>query len=489
MNYKMVGNTTGKVLRAEGVIMVLPAIVSLIYSEWFSAIALSSVATLTFLIGASLAHFIKPNNQYLFAKEGLITVALAWISISIFGALPFVISGAIPNYIDALFETISGFTTTGASVLADVESLSHGMLFWRSFTHWIGGMGILVFVMAIASKNPDRSLHILRAEMPGPIVDKITPRAKDTTLILYVIYTALTLILVIMLLFGGMSLFDSIVHAFGTAGTGGFGIKADSLASYSNYTQWVIAIFMLLFGVNFNLYFLIIIGKFTSAIKSTELWTYLGIFAFSVILIASNIYQLYGNFWEVLRHSVFQTSSVMTTTGYSTVDFATWPVPSQTLLLVLMFIGACAGSTAGGFKLSRLIIVFKSISNNLKKVLHPRTTTSIKLDGKKLEDDTIKGVSAYLDIYIIVFFIIFLLLAIDPFNTAITGDGAILTHLSASTACFNNIGPGLSAVGPMGNYALYSPLSKIILMFAMLLGRLEIYPILLTINIYTWIKK
>lgn len=489
MNYKIVGNTTGKVLRAEGVIMILPAIVSLIYAEWLSAIALSSVATVTFLIGATLAHFIKPDNQYLFAKEGLITVSLAWISISVFGALPFTISGQIPNYIDALFETVSGFTTTGASILLDVESLSHGMLFWRSFTHWIGGMGILVFVMAIASKNPDRSLHILRAEMPGPTVDKFVPKAKDTTLILYVIYTTLTLLLIIMLLCGGNSLFDSVIHAFGTAGTGGFGMKADGLASYSNYTQWVIAIFMLLFGCNFNIFYLIIIGKFTSAIKSTELLTYLGIYATSVLLIAFNIYQLYGNFWEVLRHSVFQTSSIMTTTGFSTTDFTNWPALSQTLLLVLMFIGGCAGSTAGGFKVSRIVIIFKSISNNLKKVLHPRTTTTIKLDGKKLEEDTIKGVSAYLDIYIIIFFIIFLLLALDPFNTAIAGENAILTHFSSTAACINNIGPGLSIVGPMSSYAVYSPLSKIILIFAMLLGRLEIYPILLTINIFTWIKK
>jgi len=486
MNYRMVFSTVGKVLKTEGVLMVLPLIVSLIYQEWWSAISFSITALAVFLIGILLATFLKPKSQVLFAKEGLITVALSWIFVSLFGAVPFVISGEIPNYVDALFETVSGFTTTGATILIDVTALTKSMLFWRSFTHWIGGMGVLVFILAITSKAPDRSMHVLRAEMPGPIVDKFVPKAKQTTLILYIIYTAMTAILIIMLFAGGMSFFESIVHAFGTAGTGGFGIKPDSIASYSPYIQWVIAIFMLLFGINFNLYYLIIIGKLSGFLKSRELWLYLSIFISATLLVGINIYDLCGNFSETLRISVFQTSSIMTTTGFSTVDFATWPALSKTVLLILMFIGACAGSTAGGLKVSRIMIIFKKLKKDLKRVLHPRTMTVVKFEGKRLDDETINGVSSYLTIYVIIFFIILLLLSFDPnIPTAL----AFETNFSAAASCFNNIGPGLAYVGPMANYAIYTPFSKIILTLAMLLGRLEIYPLLLTLSISTWVKK
>ena len=489
MNYKMITNNVGKVLRVEAFLMFFPAIVSAVYSEWTAFTVFLSTALASLLIATLLVRYVKPDNQYIFAKEGFVTVALAWITISLVGALPFVISGEIPNFVDALFETVSGFTTTGASILTNVDNLSHGMLFWRSFTHWIGGMGILVFIMALATKNPDRSMHILRAEMPGPVVDKFLPKAKQTTLILYLIYSALTVILTIMLLFGGLDLFESLIYAFGTAGTGGFAPTSAGLTVHSNYVQWVIAIFMLLFGVNFNLYFLILIGKFSSLIKNTELWVYLGIVFVAMVTIAINIFSIYQDFWTVVRQSFFQTSSMITTTGFATTDFTKWPALSQTILLLLMFTGACAGSTAGGFKISRIVILFKSVSANLKRVLHPRATTITKLDGKKLDEDTISGVNSYLLIYLFVFALIFLLLFIDPWLAKMSTEEAFATNLSATFACFNNIGPGLSMVGPMANYAMYSPFSKIVLTFAMFLGRLEIYPIILTFSITTWRKK
>ena len=486
MNYRVVFNTTGKVLKIESFLMILPLIVSLIYREWTSAIAFLITVAATYIIGFMLTWLLKVKSHLFFAKEGLLIVALAWIAMSLFGALPFVISGEIPNYVDAFFETVSGFTTTGASILTNIEELSHGMLFWRSFTHWVGGMGVLVFIMAITSKSNDRSMHILRAEMPGPKIDKFVPKARQTSLILYLIYSAMTLLLIIMLLFGDMNLFESIVHAFGTAGTGGFGVKADSIASYSNYTQWVLAIFMLLFGINFNLYYLIIIGKIGSALKSSELWTYFGIFVCAITLICFNVYELYGEFSEVLRVSVFQVSSIMTTTGFATTDFALWPALSKTILIILMIIGACAGSTAGGFKVSRTIILFKKIINDLRKVIHPRTATVVKFEGRRLDEGTINGVTTYTTIYFIITLAVFLLLS---FDIGIPKEYAIETNLSATLACFNNIGPGLSLVGPNVSYSVYSPFSKIVLSLSMLLGRLEIYPILIALNITTWLKK
>ena len=322
--------------------------------------------------------------------------------------------------------------------------------------------------------------------MPGPKIDKVVPRARKTSLILYLIYTAMTALLTIMLLFGGMDLFESLVHAFGTAGTGGFGITAQGLAGYSNYIQWVIAVFMLLFGINFNLYYLVVIGRVSSLFKSRELWAYLTIWLMATTTIAFNIYSIYGNFADVLRISVFQTASIITTTGFSTVDFANWPAFSRTVLLLLMFVGGCAGSTAGGFKVSRVMILFKKIVNDLKRTLHPRTSTVVKFEGRRLDESTINGVTSYTTIYFIVLLIVFLLLSLDG---GVTNELAIETNFSAAVSCFNNIGPGLSAVGPMANYTVYSPFSKIVLSLAMLLGRLEIYPILLTLNVATWIKR
>ncbi|MBR7100233.1 MAG: TrkH family potassium uptake protein [Clostridia bacterium] len=486
MNYRMVFNTIGKVLRIESILLLLPTVVAMIYTEWWQAFALFITACIAFVLGMGMVFLCKPKNRFVYAKEGLVTVALAWLAVSLVGALPFVISGEIPNYIDALFETVSGFTTTGASILTDVESMSKGMLFWRSFTHWIGGMGVLVFFLAFSGKSDDRSIHILRAEMPGPIVDKVTPKARDTAIILYVIYMALTLVLLIMLLFGGMDLFESAIHAFGTAGTGGFGVKADGIASYSPYIQWVIAVFMMLFGVNFNLYYLLILGKIGSFFKSRELWVYLGIIFTATVAIGFNVFALYGNIADTVRISFFQVSSLMTSTGFATADFAQWSAMARTVLLMLMFVGACAGSTGGGFKVSRLMILIKKTVNDLKKVLHPRTSTVVKMEGKRLDEETLNGASSYLTVYVIIFLVVFLLLSLD---TGVASDLAVETNLSATLACLNNIGPGLGAIGPMSSYAAYSPLSKILLSITMLLGRLEIYPLLLTLTPMTWLKK
>ncbi len=486
MNYRMVFKTTGQVLCTEAVMLLLPAVVSLLYLEWFSAISLAISSGAAFLIGIALVKFCKPKNHFIFAKEGLVTVALAWIAVSLVGALPFVISGEIPNYIDAFFETVSGFTTTGSSIITDLSKLSKGMLFWRSFTHWIGGMGVLVFILAITSKSTDRSMHILRAEVPGPIVDKVVPKMKDTARILYLIYLVMTAVLVVLLLCGGMSLYDSLLHAFGTAGTGGFGIKPDSVAGYSPYIQWVIAVFMMLFGINFNLYFFILVGKIGGFFKSRELWGYIGIILAATTIICLDIYSLYGNFAETLRIGFFQVSSIITTTGFATANFAEWSIISKTVLLLLMFIGACAGSTGGGFKVGRLMILVKKMANDLKKVLHPRNANVVKFEGKRLDEETLNGVSSYFAVYVLLFVLIFILLS---FDTNIQGVTAFETNFSAAASCFNNIGPGLAQVGPLESFAIYSPFSKIVLSIAMLLGRLEIYPILLTLNPSVWIKR
>lgn len=480
MNRRMVLYTVGTVIKIEALLMILPTICALIYKEACVTDFLVSVA-LCVVAGFALTLISRPGNKVIYAREGFVIVAISWLALSAFGALPFFLSGEIPNYIDAFFETVSGFTTTGASILTDVESMSRGLLFWRSFTHWVGGMGVLVFMMAIVPSLSDRTIHILRAEVPGPIVGKIVPRMKKTTRILYIIYMAITVLEVVFLLAGGMPFFDSLIHAFGTAGTGGFGIKADSIASYSPYLQWVITVFMLLFGINFNLYYLLLIKKFKSVFKSEELWIYLGIVGISIAVITVNILSFYESFGKALTDAAFQVSSIITTTGYATADFDTWPGLSKTVLLTLMFIGACAGSTGGGFKVSRLIILVKTIKRELKKLLHPRSVDVIRFEGKRLDEGTTRSVSSYLAIYALFFFAIVLLLGFESFD--------LETNISAAAACFNNIGPGFKAVGPTMNYSLYSPFAKIILSLAMLFGRLEIYPLILTLSPSTWVKK
>lgn len=480
MNRRMVLYTVGTVIKIEAVLMLLPTVCALIYNETCVKELLISIAV-CLAAGFGLTLLSRPGNKVIYAREGFVIVALSWVALSALGALPFFLSGEIPNYIDAFFETVSGFTTTGASILLDIEKMSKGLLFWRSFTHWVGGMGVLVFMMAIVPSLSDRTMHILRAEMPGPIVGKLVPRARQTTRILYIIYVVMTVVEIILLLAGGMPIFDSIVHAFGTAGTGGFGIKADSIASYSPYLQWVITIFMLLFGINFNLYYLLLIKKFKSVFKSSEMWVYIGIVAFSTIAITLNIFSVTDSFGTALRDAAFQVSSIITTTGYATADFNNWPVFSKTILLLLMFVGACAGSTGGGIKVSRVIILFKTIKRELKKLLHPRSIDVIRFEGKRLDEITASSVSSYLAIYTLFFCVIVLILGFDAFD--------LETNISAAAACFNNIGPGFAAVGPTSNYSLYSPISKIFLSFSMLFGRLEIYPILLTLSPSTWVKK
>lgn len=480
MNRRFVFRLLGKMLIVTSALMVLPLIVSIAYNEECYTAFLVSIG-ISLAIGFPLMTFCKTEDRVIYAKEGFVIVALSWICMSAVGALPFVLSGEIPSYIDAFFETVSGFTTTGASILTDVEALSHGLLFWRSFTHWVGGMGVLVFVMAIIPSSTDRSIHILRAEAPGPIIGKLVPKMRDTAIILYLIYVVLTVIEIVMLLLGGMSLFDSLIYAFGTAGTGGFGIKADSIESYSPYLQWVITVFMMIFGVNFNLYYLIITKKVRSVFRSEELWTYIGIGLVSTVLIAIDISDMYSSVAETVRLSSFQVATIITTTGYATADFNLWPDLSKTILLLLMFIGSCAGSTAGGFKISRVILLFKMIKREIKSLLHPRAVGVVKFEGKKVDDPVLKSLSAYFAIYIACFVAIFLLISFDGYD--------IVTNFSASAACFNNIGPGLAAVGPAANYAGYSVFSKLVLSLAMLLGRLEIYPILFVMSRHAWSKK
>ena len=480
MNRKKIFSTVGLLLEAEALLMLLPIICAVIYGEkclW----SLLASAAIAMAAGFILRRLCKTDNHVIYAREGFITVALTWLALSAAGALPFYISGEIPSYVDAFFETVSGFTTTGASILTNVEVMSRGLLFWRSFTHWVGGMGILVFVMAIVDGTNDRSMHILRAEMPGPVVGKLLPRAKDTARILYKIYIGMTLAETILLLIGGMPLFDSILHAFGTAGTGGFGIKADSIAGYSPYLQWVITVFMFLFGVNFNLYYLLLIRRFRAAVQGSEFWYYLGIVLVSVALITGNILPMCKNFEEALRLSAFQVSSIITTTGYATTDFNLWPEFSKSILLILMMVGACAGSTGGGLKVSRAVMLVKMVHKEVRHLLHPRSVNTVKFEGKVVDGATLKSVSSYFAVYMLGLLSTFLLLSMDAFDME--------TNLSAAFSCFNNIGPGFAAVGPAASYAGYNIFSKIVLSLAMLLGRLEIFPILLTLFPGTWAKK
>ncbi len=481
MNKKMIFSTLGKLLIAESALMLLPLIVSICYKEGKVSISFLITIFIAGAIGLVLYLLCRTNNKTIFAKEGFIIVAFGWLGMSAIGAIPFVISGDIPHYIDAFFETVSGFTTTGATILRNVEILSRGGLFWRSFTHWIGGMGVLVFVMAVLPSISDRSIHIMRAEMPGPIIGKIVPKARETARVLYVIYLVMTVVEAILLLCGGMSLYESFIHAFGTAGTGGFGIRNDSIASYSPYIQWVITVFMFLFGINFNLYYLILIGKFKNAIKSGELWAYAGIAFTSVAVISINIAHLFDNFGDAFRVSAFQVSSFITSTGFATANFNSWPVLSKTVLIVLMFIGACAGSTGGGFKVARVVMLVKMIKQELRRVIHPRSVTAVRFEGKALDSATLSSVSSYLAIYLVFFIGALLLISFDSLSFE--------SNFTATLSCINNIGPIFSQTNPLISFDDYGLFSKIVLSLAMLLGRLEIYPLLIALIPSTWTKK
>ena len=476
MNYRMIRNILGWLLVFECGFMLVPAVTALVYRE-SQVVYFLLTMVLCGGIGGLLVYR-KPQNSVLYAREGFIIVALSWMVLSLFGALPFFLSGCIPNYVDALFETVSGFTTTGASILSDVESLPRCMLIWRSFTHWVGGMGVLVFMMAFIPLSGGQNMHIMKAESPGPSVSKLVPRVKTTALILYSIYLVMTLVMFILLLFGRMSPFAAINTAFGTAGTGGFGLKNDSIASYSPYIQNVCTTFMLLFGVNFGCYYLLLLKQVRGVLRDEELRLYLGLVFGSILLITLNIRGMYGTIWESLRHAAFQVSSIITTTGFSTVDFDLWPAFSKGILLILMLIGACAGSTGGGLKCARLLLILKGVKRNLAQMIHPQRVQVIRVNEKAVSEKVLANTNAYLCAYTLIMVISVLVVSLDGFS--------VITNASAVIACFNNIGPGLDAVGPACNFSDYGVLSKLVLILDMLAGRLEIFPILALFSVSTW---
>ncbi|MGN1017716.1 MAG: TrkH family potassium uptake protein [Oscillospiraceae bacterium] len=469
MNYKTIFNIIGRVLLLEAALMLLPLGVSAIYSDGCTDDLLIGAAAAAAL-GAVMFLPTRKAGKPLSVRDSLAVAALTWLFASLAGCLPFITSGEIPYFPDAFFETVSGFTTTGASILTDVEHMSRGLLFWRSFTHWLGGMGILVLVTAIAAGRGDGSTNILKAEMPGHSLDKFTPKAKNNAKLLYGIYIVLTLLETVLLIAGGMPVFDSVVHALGTAGTGGFGIKADSIASYSAYLQWVITVFMLLFGVSFNIYCLMLVRRWREALRSNELRCYLGIFAAATVIVCINIYPMYGSVSDVIRLSSFQTASIITTTGYATADFNAWPQLSKAVLFILMFCGGCMGSTAGGLKISRITVLAQVCANELRRSINPRSVNSVKLNGSVLTSEQEQRVLSYLALYIAVIAVTFILISINGLG--------LEEDISAVVACVNNIGPGFGLIGPAGSYAAYSGFAKMVLSVAMLIGRLEIYPLL-----------
>ena len=500
MNYKMIRYIIGQLMLVESALMLLPLAVMLIYRE-FGQVWSVLIPLFALLILGSLLSLFKPKNKTLDIKDGFVVVGLSWIIMSLFGCLPFILSGLIPSFTDAFFETVSGFTTTGASVLsaADFDKLWHsadasfgmrGIFFWRSLTHWIGGMGVLVFILAIMPQNDMKSsrlVHIMRAEMPGPKVDKIVATVRKTSAIMYAIYSVMTLAQVVLLLFGGMDLYESLCTSFATAGTGGFSIRADSMMTFSgiaypDFCTWVVTVFMFLFAINFNVYFLILTGKAASALLSEELRWFVGITLTSSALIAVKIYSIYGNLADTLKHAFFQVSSIISTTGFATDDFNIWPNMSKTILLVLMFIGACAGSTGGGLKVGRIVIAIKSALAETQKMIHPRQVKKVMFEKKAVDDATIKGTFSYIIVYFLIFFASFL-------SIAIIDGQSIETSFSSVAACFNNIGPAFDAAGPAANYAFYSIPSKLILSFDMLLGRLELLPIMLLFSPKVWFEK
>ncbi len=479
MNYKMVLYTMGRVVLLEAAFLVLPMAVSLLYGER-CAVSFGLTILVALAVGFLLTFLCRGSHGTSSIKDGFMIVALTWIMLSAIGALPFVFSREIPSYVDAFFETVSGFTTTGATILTDVEALSRGMIFWRSFTHWIGGMGILVFVVMLM-KTTDRSINILKAEMPGPTVDKLAPKSRDTARILYLLYISLTVLETVLLLLGGMGLFDSVVHSLSTAGTGGFGAYNASAANFSPYIQWVLTVFMLLFGVNFNLYYLLLLGRVRDIFRNTEFKVYLGIIAAAVTIITVDILPLYQSFSTSLRQASFQVAAIMSTTGFVTADFTVWSPLSKTLLLLLMFLGGCAGSTAGGLKLSRIIILCKMARRELRRTLRPRVVDVIKMDGHRLEEQTAHSVAVYFALYMLCIGALLVALSFSPFDME--------TNLFSSVSCFNNVGPAFGMAGPVGNYSLYQPVLKLLLCAGMLLGRLEIYPMLLLFVPAAWRKK
>ncbi|MGM9536605.1 MAG: TrkH family potassium uptake protein [Intestinibacter sp.] len=481
MNRRMILRTLGNILVFEGIIMLLPLLVSLIYKEHKAMYFLITIVV-ALAIGAFLSN-LKTNDKRIYAKEGFIIVALSWIVVSLVGALPFYMSGEIPSYIDAFFETVSGFTTTGSSILNDIESLSKGMLFWRCFTHWIGGMGVLVFVLAFLPQSEGQNMFLMKAEVPGPVVGKLVSKVKMTARILYAIYAVLTLLEIVFLLLGKMPLYDSIVHAFSTAGTGGYSIKNSSIAYYdSYYIHMVISVFMLLFGVNFNLYYLLLLKDFKQILKSEELKCYLLIVLVFTSIITVNTLGIYGNVAESFRYSLFQVASIITTTGFATADFNLWPSLSKVLILLLMVIGACAGSTGGGMKISRVMILIKSAKSSIKKMISPRSVTTIKIEGKSVDKQVLDFSYSYFVVYALILLGSMLLISFENLD--------MVTIITAPLTCLGNVGPGLGEIiGPVGNFSSLSNFSKLILSFDMLAGRLELFPmIMLCYSFKEWIS-
>ena len=483
MNIKMMGKFISQMITIEAVFMIPALIISLCYGEIAAVKGFLWTLGIMLLLAGGMYALCRKAGRLFGAQEGLVCVGLSWIVLSLLGCLPSVISGAIPHYVDAFFETVSGFTTTGSSILADVEALEKGLLYWRSFVQWLGGMGVLVFLLAIApgSKGTGFTMHLLRAESPGPDVGKLVPKMRQTAMILYVIYVVMTIINIIFLLCGGMHWLEALCTAFGTAGTGGLGIRNDSMASFSPYIQNVTTIFMFLFGVNFSIYYLLLLKEFKSAFRDEELRLYVGLAAVSVILIVLQIRPLYGSLGETVRHAAFQVSTIMTTTGYGTTDFDLWPSFSKVILMILMVVGASAGSTGGGFKCIRVLLVFKNLRRNINQILNPQKVMVVRSNGKPVDEKLLSNTNAYLAAYVVILIFSTLLVSLDGFDFE--------TNFSAVLACFNNIGPGMAAVGPTCNFAAYSTFSKVILSLDMLAGRLEIFPILVLFSARTWTKR
>ena len=476
MNSSIIRYVLGYVLRIEALFMLLPCLIAVIYQENQGFYYLA-VACVCGLLGFLMTHR-KPDNFVFYLKEGCVSTALSWIFLSFFGCLPFCLSGEIPSFTDALFETISGFTTTGASILNNVEALSHCALFWRSFTHWIGGMGVLVFLLAIIPLSGGSHINLMRAESPGPSVGKLVPKVKYTARILYFIYLGMTVIEILLLTAGGMPLFDAVTTSFGTAGTGGFGIKNDSIMSYSPYLQWVVTIFMMLFGVNFNAYYFLLFRNFKKAFMMEEVRYYFLIIFASIAIIFIDILNISSGAFDALTHASFQVSSIITTTGFSTIDFNLWPQTSKTVLILLMFVGACAGSTGGGIKVSRFVVLVKTVIKELNSYIHPKSIKKIKIDGKPVEHEVVRAIN----VYFITFMIIF---SASVFAISFEGRD-LITNFTAVAATINNIGPGLEMVGPTQNFGIFTPFSKYVLMFDMLAGRLELFPLLILFHPAIW---
>ena len=481
MNYKMMGRFLSLILMGEGIFMIPALAISLIDGTTHVTRAFLITLGIIFAVAGTLLLITRHAQKRFFAKEGLFCVGLSWLVMSLFGCLPFCLSGEISSYIDALFEMVSGFTTTGASVVRDVEALSRGVLYWRSFSHWVGGMGVLVFLLAIvpmSGKNDGFTMHLLRAESPGPNVEKLVPKMRQTAAVLYMTYLALTVLNVVFLLIGNVSFFESICTAFGTAGTGGFGLKNDSMAGYSPYVQNVCTVFMLLFGINFGCFYLLILRQIRDVFRDEELRFYLGIVVGSIAIITLNIRGLYETIGEAIRHAAFQVSSIITTTGFATVDFDMWPSLSKGILLVLMMIGACAGSTGGGLKCIRVLLILKGVRRSLAQMLHPQRVEVIRVNDHPINEKIVANTNAYLCVYFMIMMGSFLLISIDGFS--------VMTNFSAVVSCVNNIGPGLEAVGPTCNFADYGVFSKLVLILDMLAGRLEFFPILALFSLRTW---